>query len=188
MLKGKNLGLYFSAAWCGPCQRFTPSLVEAYNELSSKGNFEIIFVSADDDENSFNEYFSKMPWLAIPFSDSERRDRLDTLFQVSGIPHLIILDSNGELSTDSGVDFVREYGAEAYPFTPDRIAQLASQEAVARREQSLRSIMISSSCDFVISSKEEKVSSNDFAYHYSFKLVLTCFLLARYLSQSLKGR
>ncbi|XP_023007756.1 probable nucleoredoxin 1 [Cucurbita maxima] len=157
MLKGKNLGLYFSAAWCGPCQRFTPSLVEAYNELSSKGKFEIIFVSADDDEKSFNEYFSKMPWLAIPFSDSERRDRLDSLFQVSGIPHLIILDNKWELSTDSGVDFVREYGAKAYPFTPDRIAQLASHEAMARREQSLRSIMVSSSRDFVISSKEEKV-------------------------------
>lgn len=169
MLRGKNLGLYFSAAWCGPCQRFTPSLVEAYNELSSKGNFEIIFVSADDDEKSFNEYFSKMPWLAVPFSDLERRDRLDDLFKVRGIPHLIILDKDGKLSTDNGVDFVREYGAEGYPFTPDKIAQLVRQEAVARRDQSLRSIMVSSSRDFVISSKEEKVSANTSAQCSSLK-------------------
>lgn len=171
MLRGKNLGLYFSAAWCGPCKRFTPCLVEAYDELSSKGDFEIVFVSADDDEESFKEYFSKMPWLAVPFSDAERRDRLDDLFKVRGIPHLIILDKNGKVSTDGGVDIVREYGAEGYPFTLDKITQLVSQEAAAKRDQSLRSILLSHSRDFVVSSNEEKVSSNTFAQPCSFKLL-----------------
>ncbi|KAL0550325.1 hypothetical protein IC582_014833 [Cucumis melo] len=157
MLKGKTLGLYFSAAWCGQSQRFTPSLVEVYNELSSKANFEVIFVSADDDEKSFRKYFSKMPWLAVPFSDLERRDHLDSLFEVRGIPQLIILDKNGKFSTDSGVDFVLEFGAEGYPFTVDKITQLLNQEAVARMNESLRSIMVSSSRDFVITSKGEKV-------------------------------
>lgn len=158
MLKGKDLGLYFSAAWCGPCQRFTLHLVEAYNDLSSsKADFEIIFVSSDDDEKSFNQYFSKMPWLAVPFTDLQTKDRLDDLFKVRGIPHLVILDKDGNLSTDSGVDIVREYGADAYPFTPYKIPQLVSQDLVARRNQSLRSIMVSSSRDFVISSKQHKV-------------------------------
>ncbi|XP_038876880.1 probable nucleoredoxin 1 isoform X2 [Benincasa hispida] len=157
MLKGKSLGLYFSAAWCGQSQRFTPSLVEVYNELSSKDNFEVIFVSSDDDDKSFNEYFSKMPWLAVPFPDLERRDRLDSLFKVRGIPHLIILNKNGKLSTESGVDFVQEFGADGYPFTPEKITQLMNQELVARRNQSLRSILVSSSRDFVVTSKGEKV-------------------------------
>ncbi|CAK9321660.1 unnamed protein product [Citrullus colocynthis] len=157
MLKGKILGLYFAAAWCGQSQRFTPSLVEVYNELSSKANFEVIFVSADDDEKSFNEYFSKMPWLAVPFSDLERRDRLDSFFKVRGIPHLIILNKNGKLCSDSGVDLVREFGAEGYPFTQEKITQLMNQELVARGNQSLRSILVSSSRDFVVTSKGEKV-------------------------------
>ncbi|KAI9124997.1 hypothetical protein K1719_003613 [Acacia pycnantha] len=67
-LKGKRVGLYFSASWCPPCRRFTPTLKEMYNkEVSSKGDFEIVYVSADNADNGFKGYFSKMPWLAIPF-------------------------------------------------------------------------------------------------------------------------
>ncbi|KAK0573408.1 hypothetical protein LWI29_007658 [Acer saccharum] len=57
-LKGKKIGLYFSASW-------------GVNELSSTGDFEFIYVSGDEDDNPFNGYFSEMPWLAIPFSDSD---------------------------------------------------------------------------------------------------------------------
>ncbi|KAL0701303.1 hypothetical protein Bca4012_057425 [Brassica carinata] len=60
-LKGKKIGLYFSAAWCGPWQCFTPQLIEIYNELSSKDCFEVVFVSGYEDEESFKDYFSKMP-------------------------------------------------------------------------------------------------------------------------------
>ncbi|CAA0818255.1 Probable nucleoredoxin 1 [Striga hermonthica] len=49
-LKGKTVGLYFSASWCGPCQRFTPNLVEAYNELKQVDKFEVIFIFADQDD------------------------------------------------------------------------------------------------------------------------------------------
>jgi len=157
-LKGKKLGIYFSASWCGPCRKFTPVLVEAYNELVSKGDFEVVFASADEDEESFKAYFSKMPWLAIPFSDSETRSRLDELFHVRGIPHLVLLEETGKVATEDGTDIIREYGVEAYPFTSARIQELTDREEEARRNQSLRSLLISPSRDFVISSHGNKVS------------------------------
>ncbi|XP_010553606.1 PREDICTED: probable nucleoredoxin 1 [Tarenaya hassleriana] len=150
-LKGKKLGLYFSAAWCGPCQHFTPQLTEVYNELSPKGDFEIVFVSGDEDEESFKEYFSKMPWLAIPFTDSETRDRLDELFKVRGIPNLVILDENVKVVNTNGVGMVRGYGVEAYPFTPERMKEIKEEEERARREQTLKSVLVTGSRDFVIS-------------------------------------
>ncbi|KAI9168654.1 hypothetical protein LWI28_000049 [Acer negundo] len=156
-LKGKKIGLYFSASWCGPCQKFTPTLVEMYNELSPKGDFEVIFVSGDEDDNSFNGYFSKMPWLAIPFSDSEMRDRLDELFKVMGIPHLVLLDENGKVTSDSGVEIIREYGTEGYPFTTEKIKELKEQEERAKREQSLKSILVTHSRDFLVASDGKKV-------------------------------
>lgn len=156
-LKGKKLGVYFSASWCGPCRKFTPTLVEAYNEVVSKGDFEVVFASADEDEESFKGYFSEMPWLAIPFSDSETRSRLDELFHVRGIPHLVILEETGKVVTEDGVDIVREYGVEAYPFTSARIQELRAQEEEARRNQSVRSLLISPSRDFVISSDGNKI-------------------------------
>ncbi|XVF84288.1 hypothetical protein PTKIN_Ptkin17bG0025000 [Pterospermum kingtungense] len=154
-LKGKKIGLYFSASWCGPCRRFTPKLVEVYSQLSPKGDLEVIFVSADRDEESFNGYFSKMPWLAIPFSDSETRDRLKKLFEVMGIPHLVLLDENGKVSTDEGVEIIQEYGEEGYPFTPERIQEL--KEAA----QTLESILISGDIDFVIGKDGAKVQVTD---------------------------
>ena len=61
----KYFALYFSAKWCGPCRKFTPILIDFYNDNS---NFEVIFVSLDKDINEFNEYFSKMPWKSLPYN------------------------------------------------------------------------------------------------------------------------
>ncbi|KAG7585157.1 Thioredoxin domain [Arabidopsis thaliana x Arabidopsis arenosa] len=156
-LIGKKIGLYFSAAWCGPCQRFTPQLVEVYNELSSKVGFEIVFVSGDEDEESFGDYFSKMPWLAVPFTDSETRDRLDELFKVRGIPNLVMVDDHGKLVNENGVGVIRSYGADAYPFTPEKMKEIKEEEDRARREQTLRSVLVTPSRDFVISPDGNKV-------------------------------
>ncbi|VFQ89936.1 unnamed protein product [Cuscuta campestris] len=160
-LKGKKVGLYFSASWCGPCRHFTPKLTEVYNEILSKGDFEIVFVSVDVDDNSFDGYFSKMPWTAIPFSDSVTRDRLNGLFTVSGIPHLVILDGNGKVSTEDGVEIIFDYGVEGYPFTAERIKELKEAQEAAIRNQSLQSILVTPSRDFVVAADGKKVPVND---------------------------
>ncbi|XP_073104108.1 probable nucleoredoxin 1-1 isoform X1 [Elaeis guineensis] len=156
-LEGKTVGLYFSASWCPPCRGFTPKLIETYGELSSEGkDFEVVFVSGDRDEDSFNGYFSKMPWLAIPFSDSKARDRLDELFKVRGIPHLVILGARGEVLNEKGVPAVREYGSEGYPFTPEKINKLKEDEEAAKREQTLQTVLVSPSRDYLISNDGNK--------------------------------
>lgn len=132
--------------------------MDVYNEVASKGDFEIVFVTADEDDESFNSYFSKMPWLAIPFSDSEMRSRLDELFHVRGIPHLALLDESGKVVTEDGVDIISEYGVEGYPFTSARIKELKDLEEEARRNQSVRSLLVSPSRDFVLTSDGKKVS------------------------------
>jgi len=67
-LKDKYLMLYFSAHWCPPCRRFTPKLSEFYKKLKAKrSDFEMVFVSSDQDEETFNEYFDTMSFCALPF-------------------------------------------------------------------------------------------------------------------------
>lgn len=156
-LKGKVVGLYFSASWCGPCQRFTPKLVEVHNQLLPDSKFEIVFVSGDEDNESFSSYFSKMPWLAVPFSESETREKLDVLFSVRGIPHLAILNENGEVLTTEGVTIVQEYGAEGYPFDPETIGKLKEQEEEAKRNQSLQSLLVSRARDYLITADGKRV-------------------------------
>jgi hypothetical protein len=43
-------------------------------------SFQIIFLSSDEDEDSFNNYRSEMPWLAAPLNSDEV---LNTYFQKS---------------------------------------------------------------------------------------------------------
>jgi nucleoredoxin len=133
--------------------------VEVYNKLSPNGDFEVIFVSADKDDEAFNSYFSKMPWLAIPFSNTETRKRLNELFHVNDIPHLALFDENGNVVAHDGVGIIRDYGAEGYPFTLKRVQELKDKkDEKAKRNQSLRLLLVSRSRDFVISSDGNKVS------------------------------
>ena len=66
---GKVVGLYFSAHWCPPCRGFTPLLTEFYNKHHEAKNFEIIFVSSDRDQSSFDGYYETMPWLTLNFKE-----------------------------------------------------------------------------------------------------------------------
>ena len=92
------IGVYFSAHWCGPCRSFTPQFQKVYERAKLKGKaFEVVFVSSDHDENSFKEYFSTMPWHAVPFADRSRQQQLSSLFQVRGIPFLGLLDAKGQV-------------------------------------------------------------------------------------------
>lgn len=156
-LRGKIVAIYFSGHWCPPCRHFTPVLAEAYGELSPKG-FEVVFVSSDRDEESFAEYLDEMPWLAVPFSDVAARRRIKELFNVRGIPHLVVLDgSTGEVLTAEGVGIVREYGTAGFPFSSERLAQLKEEEEEARRNQTLRTLLASGPRNFVIRSNGDQV-------------------------------
>ena len=95
-IEGKTLGLYFSAHWCPPCRGFTPQLATLYSKLQDQGkNFEIVFVSSDKDEEAFAEYYATMPWIALPFENREAKQELSGMFEIQGIPALVILDADG---------------------------------------------------------------------------------------------
>lgn len=106
-LEDKRLfAFYYSASWCGPCRRFTPDLVEFYNQVQRQHpEFELIFVSSDRDARSMQEYMReyRMQWPAIRYT--QRRD-IDLVNSGSGrgIPNLVFMDGSGEIISRSYVD------------------------------------------------------------------------------------
>ena len=67
--KYKVVAMYFSGNWCPPCRGFTPLLRKFYTAVNEKGkNFQIIYVSVDQDESEFKHAFKGMPWVGLPYS------------------------------------------------------------------------------------------------------------------------
>ncbi|XP_024991349.1 probable nucleoredoxin 2 [Cynara cardunculus var. scolymus] len=164
-LEDKIVGIYFSANWYPPCQSFTKLLIEVYEQIKEKNgsNFEIVFVSSDEDLNAFNNYYqSYMPWLAIPFSDLETKKALNNKFDVEGIPCLIILQPDGTNIIHDGVELIYRYGVEAYPFTKERLDELLKEEKEKHERQTLSNLLTNHDRDFVLAhstSNEVSVSS-----------------------------
>ncbi|GFY91582.1 DC1 domain-containing protein [Actinidia rufa] len=76
------------------------------------------------------------PGLPEPFYDSLMRNHVDNLFDDMEIPVLMILDENG-------------------------VREIKEQEEKARREQTLKSILVSPTRDFVVSVDGKKVSVSE---------------------------
>jgi nucleoredoxin len=116
-LQAKDVvGLYFSAHWCGPCRGFTPQLAKIYNECKEKGkSFEIVFVSSDRNDEAFKEYFEEMPWCALSFKERDLKSNLSEVYEVQGIPSLVLLTGKGDLITKDGRAAVGS-GVDSFPW------------------------------------------------------------------------
>lgn len=105
VLKGKtHVAIFFGAAWSGSCKQFLLPLVQVYKKLvEEKGKaFEIVYVPASvpgrppEDEKTFKELMSMMPWLAVPLHRKATHKKLTRRFQVRQIPMLVLLDQDGK--------------------------------------------------------------------------------------------
>lgn len=93
-------------------------------------SLEVIFVSTDRNLDEFKLNITDMPWLAIPYEDETRQD-LYRIFDVKAIPTLVLIGVDGKTSSENGRGLVSLYGAEAFPFTEERIEEL---EAAVKKE------------------------------------------------------
>jgi len=125
--KGKVIGLYFSAHWCGPCRSFTPELVKAYNNTLKAKGLQIIFVSSDRDQASFLQYFGTMPWLAIPNGD-KRKGALSKRFGVQGIPSFVLIDGEtGEtINANARGNIMSDPEGSKFPYWPEPINDMVA--------------------------------------------------------------
>lgn len=150
-LEGNIVGLYFSLSTYSPCIEFTPKLVEVYENLKAKGeSFEIVFISLDDDEELFEQDVKNMPWFALPLKDTKTVEKLARYFELSTLPTLVIIGKDGKTVHNNVVEAIEEHGVLAYPFTPEKFAELIEIEKAKEKAQTLESILISEDRNCVI--------------------------------------
>jgi len=129
-LADKYLMLYFSAHWCPPCKGFTPKLAEVYKKMKeTRQDFECVFISSDRDESSFNEYFGEMPWKALPYANRNAKNDLSKMFEVEGIPSLVVLgpevEGKREVITTSARGSANLDNITDFPWRPKPYAELS---------------------------------------------------------------
>lgn len=157
-LRNKTVGLYFSEQTDQKCCLFNPFLLETYNKLKQKGmEFEVVLVSLDESELQFVQGFREMPWLAVPFKvDSEK---LKDCCGVETSPALVIIGPDGKILVGNAVDLIEEHGSRAYPFTPEKIAQLPELDKRRLEEHTLEHLLVCEDDDFVMDNRGSTVTS-----------------------------
>lgn len=112
VLTGKTLGFYFGAQWCPYCKQFTPDLVRFRND--NKEDFEVVFVSSDYDSSSQFTYMKEydMEFYTLTLG-SDSAVELSQKFEVSGLPTLIIVSSEGDMITRNGRTDITYYPDQA---------------------------------------------------------------------------
>ncbi len=105
-----SIGVYFCADWCGPCTMFTPILKQYYEERRAhKGtnwvdSFEVILVLRCRMAATTEHLFLTMPWPSIPHIDlvGPRGDSLMSLYGITTLPALVLLDGTGMVVCQDG--------------------------------------------------------------------------------------
>jgi peroxiredoxin len=97
-LRGKYVLIDFWAAWCGPCRRESPNMVELYKEYNKKG-FEIYSVSLDNNQKDWEGAIKKDglgKWTHVSdlkyWNSAAAQD-----YGVDAIPFTVLLDKEGKI-------------------------------------------------------------------------------------------
>ena len=108
VLGRKIVGIYFGAKWCGPCQTFTPGLVNFRNK--NQAEFEVVFASADRSKEDQLAYMQgkdmSFPSVLCKTNDAQK---LYNKYGIRGIPALVIVSptDGSTISTEGRNELTR---------------------------------------------------------------------------------
>ena len=98
-LRGRVVLVEFWATWCGPCQMSTPSLDVIYRRYRDKG-VSVLLVNQGESADEIRAW-KKQRKLQAPILMDEKME-VSRLYQVTGIPTLLIIDQAGQLLYEHG--------------------------------------------------------------------------------------
>lgn len=152
--------MYFSIHSHKPCAEFTKKLVEVCKKLKERGdnNFEVVLVSLDHGEEDFRQGLEATPFLALPFRD-QTCQKLIRYFELRSIPNLPIIGTDGKTLHNNAAELIEEHGLKAFPFSPEKVAELAEIGKAKLEAQTLESVLVLEEQDFVIDKSGFKVKT-----------------------------
>merc|ERR1711975_52396 len=73
------------------------------------------------------DYFGEMPWLSLPYSERELKEKLSKIFNVEGIPSLHIIEHDGTVINNNGRSAVGgDPDGKEFPWIPKPVNDLSA--------------------------------------------------------------
>jgi len=88
-MEGKFVMIDFWATWCGPCRNAIPKI----NEWAEKYKDQMVVIGLSDEPEA-KVLAMKTPVMEY-YSAIDTQKRLKNIYEVSGIPHIVLIDPNG---------------------------------------------------------------------------------------------
>ena len=125
--------LFFSAAWCPPCQQFTQVLKDFYHEVNIDGKvIEVLYISLDRNEAEFKDAYAKMPWLTYRF-ENEMHTKIREYYDIKGVPYCFVLDPvTGFLISKKGRKDICDLGVTCLKNWADEISEQKTKQQLLR--------------------------------------------------------
>lgn len=153
-LQGKTVAIYFAdlaSISNDPCAQ---QLLDMYMKLKEIGEkFEVVVVSTDTELQYFEQGLAGMAWLAVPYQFSTSIKLLTNFYD----DNLVIIGPDGKLLSRGVSEFVENHGIDAYPFSPEKLEELAKHDKAKIEAQTLESLLVSGELDYVIGKDDLKV-------------------------------
>ena len=92
-LRGKVVLLDFWGTWCPPCVESVPDLRDLYKRYSKAGNFTIIGISSDSEEDTWREFTVKNKMVWPQYRDKDHH--ILRAFNIHAFPTYILIDHEG---------------------------------------------------------------------------------------------
>lgn len=96
-LRGKVVLLNFWATWCPPCRKEMPDLEALYRRFAPQG---LVILGIDDEDAPTVQPFITQHGITYPVLLDPGR-KVNTLFQIDGIPKTFVYGRDGKLVTES---------------------------------------------------------------------------------------
>lgn len=97
-LRGKVVVVSFWASWCGYCRKELPVL-ERVQQLAGKEQMAVVGVNTGDTPDAYRRLSRQLRKAGLQMALTyDRDDRIGQAYGVHGIPHLVIIDRDGQVA------------------------------------------------------------------------------------------